>query len=59
MFSVGDLVMCGDEPALILSFWCQAGMTEDETEMMAKCLWQNGDIEDVDVFCLEIISESR
>jgi hypothetical protein len=59
MFDVGDLVACGEEFAVILGFWCQEGMSEDETEMMAECLWQNGDIEDVDVFCLEMIDASR
>jgi|TARA_R110002020_G_scaffold425670_1_gene635114 hypothetical protein len=56
---VGDLVMCGDEAGVILRFWCQDGMNEGETEVMAECLWQNGDIEDVDAINLEALNESR
>ena len=59
MFNVGDLVMCGDEAGVILRFWCQDGMNEGETEVMAECLWQNGDIEDVDAINLEALNESR
>tara|TARA_B100000686_G_C16350412_1_gene742540 strand:- start:80 stop:235 length:156 start_codon:yes stop_codon:yes gene_type:complete len=51
--------MCGNEVAVILGFLCQDGMGEGETEVVAECLWQNGDIEDVDVINLEVISESR
>ena len=56
MFNVGDLVMCGDEAGVILRFWCQDGMNEGETEVMAECLWQNGDIEDVSVAACSVQS---
>ena len=56
---VGDLVMCGDEAAIILGLWCQDGMVEGETEVIAECMWQNGDLDAVDVIDLELISESR
>ncbi len=56
---VSDLVMCGNEVAVILGFLCQDGMGEGETEVVAECLWQNGDIEDVDVINLEVINECR
>ena len=55
MLNVGDLVMCGEESAVILRLWEQEGMTESETEVMAECMWGDGVIEDVDVFCLEYI----
>jgi len=55
----GDLVMCGDEAGVILRFWCQDGMTEGETEVMAECLWQDGTIEDVDAINLQALNESR
>ena len=59
MFNVGDLVTCGGELAVILGFWCQGGMAVGETEVMAECLWENGDIEDVDAINLEALNESR
>ena len=55
MFSVGDLVTCGEESGVILRFWEQEGMTESEPEVIAECLWQDGTIEDIDIFCLEYV----
>ena len=54
---VGDLVMCGDEAGVILRFWCQDGMNEGETEVMAECLTYS--LEDVDAINLEALNESR
>tara|TARA_B100000214_G_scaffold115452_1_gene81506 strand:- start:971 stop:1147 length:177 start_codon:yes stop_codon:yes gene_type:complete len=56
---VGDLIMCGGEAGVILGFWCQDGMSEGETEVIAECLWEDGEIEDVDAINLEVVSEGR
>ena len=56
---VGDLIMCGGEAGVILGFWCQDGMSEGEPEVIAECLWEDGEIEDVDAINLEVVSESR
>lgn len=52
---VGDLVRNGDEIGIILSLWCQEGAYEGEVELIADCLWSNGDIDWSDADDLEPI----